>query len=122
VAQILKQIVNGPFYFAARYGGEEFVIVLPGADITQAAAFAEHLRLSIQGLAIPIQGNETVVGRLPDAVLTVSLGVASTIPQAQYTILDLLKAADRALYTAKQTGRNRVCLATDPDFSVVHPS
>lgn len=120
VAQVLKQAVNGPFYFVARYGGEEFAVVLPGADISQAVAFAEHLRSKIQNLAIPVQGEETVVDHLLHEVVTASFGAASVIPQAKYTPLDLLTVADLALYAAKRKGRNRVCAADDPDFSIVH--
>jgi len=88
---------------AARYGGEEFVVILPGADESRAVQAAERLRAAIQKHRLVFEG-----ARIP---LAASLGVAvwpadGKQPEA------LLAAADRALYAAKQTGRNRVVPAS----------
>jgi len=89
----------------ARYGGEEFVVVLPQTEILDAASFAERLRESIG--ALDIQIGEHILK------VTVSIGVASTsISTKNATAEKLIESADRALYAAKNSGRNRVVVAT----------
>ncbi len=88
---------------ACRFGGEEIVIVAEKADVEQAAEIAERLRRAIEAEAI----------RLPQRIdalrLTVSAGVAG-YPNHGTTLLDVLRAADVALYEAKRQGRNRVVI------------
>lgn len=86
--------------FAARYGGEEFIIVLTDESLEQASAFAVQLKDQIERLAIPHKHNQ-------NGVVTVSMGV-STTSNGCGSSEELLKAADRCLYTAKASGRNRV--------------
>jgi diguanylate cyclase (GGDEF)-like protein len=87
----------------ARYGGEEFVIVCPGTALEQGFKRAERLRLAI------MNGN---IGGNPDLRVTTSFGVTQV--ESGDTVETLLKRADRALYNAKKTGRNRtVSLTTD---------
>jgi diguanylate cyclase (GGDEF)-like protein len=88
---------------AARYGGEEFVVILPGLDESRAVQAAERLRLAIQKHRFVFEGARIA--------LAASFGVAlwpadGKEPEA------LLAAADRALYAAKQAGRNRVVAAS----------
>lgn len=87
----------------ARYGGEEFVVLLPNTPKSQAAMLAERLRRRVA--EYPFAGRESQ----PDGRLTVSLGVAS-LPSDTDDPKQLLELADRALYRAKQQGRNRVCV------------
>jgi diguanylate cyclase (GGDEF)-like protein len=89
--------------FLARYGGEEFVILLPNTPKNQAAVLAERLRKRVA--EHPFAGRE---GQ-PGGKLTVSLGVAA-MPNDADDPKDLLELADRALYRAKESGRNRVCV------------
>lgn len=81
-----------------RYGGEEFLIVLPGDSLMQSLAYAERVRQSVENCSVPIYGQ--------DVRFTVSLGVASARPGAG--VDDVIRAADKALYSAKANGRNRV--------------
>ena len=85
----------------ARYGGEEFVIVLPGANIEGAFIIAEEIRCSIVALNFPNEASTV------HSIVTASIGVASQIPADAHTPSELLRAADAALYCAKQSGRNR---------------
>jgi diguanylate cyclase (GGDEF)-like protein len=88
---------------AARYGGEEFVVILPGSDEERSMGAAERLRSALEKHRFVFEGS-----RIP---LTASIGVAvwpadGREPEA------LLSASDRALYAAKQAGRNRVVAAS----------
>jgi diguanylate cyclase (GGDEF)-like protein len=90
---------------AARYGGEEFVAVLPDTTLKEAFHVADRIRLSVQGMCF--------AGALAKEQITASLGVA-TFPSPCYDDIDgLLRAADEALYQAKEEGRNRVVIS-DP--------
>jgi diguanylate cyclase (GGDEF)-like protein len=88
---------------AARIGGEEFAILLPETNEEAARSFAERLRREITECAPIVQGEKLA--------LTASVGVAIA---TRYTtrVNALLQAADEALYQAKRTGRNRICVAT----------
>jgi len=86
----------------ARIGGEEFAVILPNADLEGARLVAERIRLAVASLDLE---QSTSTG------LTISVGVASMIPSNDNSIKELLSAADMALYTAKDQGRNRCCLA-----------
>jgi diguanylate cyclase (GGDEF)-like protein len=101
VAQTLTGAIKRPGDHAGRYGGEEFMVVLAQTDIAGARRVAEKIRRSVEGLAIPHPDS-------PMGVVTVSIGVAASVPQGASTVHDLVGAADAALYRAKNTGRNRV--------------
>lgn len=84
-----------------RFGGEEFVILLPGADVSEAWQAAERLRSQVGRM-------EIAVDDVPVSI-TVSVGVA-VVGDHGDDLVELLTAADLALYRAKETGRDRVCL------------
>lgn len=104
VAQSLKNTVRRSADSIARYGGEEFVAILPDITHDDALAVAEKLRENVARLEIrnPTQANK-------NNVVTVSLGVATVQPLKGFNEDAILKLADKALYEAKQSGRNRVC-------------
>jgi diguanylate cyclase (GGDEF)-like protein len=87
---------------AARFGGDEFVLILPQAYAQGALIVAERLRARIERLDIPGYGH-----------VTTSIGIA-TFPIHAGSRAQLLRAADEALYAAKRSGRNRVCVADLP--------
>lgn len=104
VAQSLKNTVRRSADSIARYGGEEFVAILPDITHEDAMAVAEKLRENVARLEIrnPTQANK-------NNSVTVSLGVATVQPLKGFNEDAILKLADKALYEAKQSGRNRVC-------------
>ncbi|QWT21808.1 GGDEF domain-containing protein [Bacillus sp. NP157] len=87
--------------FLARFGGEEFAVVAPGTRLADALVLAEDLRAHIEAQAISHP-------RSPFGVLTITVGVAAIHASAAGGPLELLNAADRALYRAKHAGRNRI--------------
>ncbi|MCW5204001.1 diguanylate cyclase [Desulfobulbus sp. US4] len=87
---------------ACRYGGEEIIIILPGASLQNTHQRAEQLRTGIEGLAVEMYDEEHTV--------TASLGLA-IFPEHGATIKEVIRAADAALYEAKNKGRNRVVIA-----------
>ena len=92
---------------AARYGGEEFAVLLPELSPKEAYVVAETIRMKVEQWC-----GET-------AITTVSIGVASAIPDGNSEWTSIVQAADRALYAAKANGRNRTVLATGPKLSLV---
>lgn len=101
VAQAICLTLKRPGDFCARYGGEEFVIILPNTPLDGAQSIAEEIRQAIAQLNVPHKGSA-------DAVVTLSLGVATRQAGNPLALEALLKQADQALYLAKHTGRNRV--------------
>lgn len=87
--------------FPARYGGEEFIVALPSTGIAGAAAVAEHIRARMERKKLRVRDTGEMVGRI-----TMSLGVSEV--NSQDSVESLVKRADRALYLAKNSGRNNV--------------
>ena len=91
-----------------RYGGEEFAMLLPATSLKKAAHIAERLRRKISDMNVIVDGNCIDV--------TASFGVACFPTSDVDSMEDLLKAADKALYEAKETGRNKVVTAASTGF------
>jgi diguanylate cyclase (GGDEF)-like protein len=102
VVQAAREQLNRATDVLARYGGEEFAVVLPASDKAGANLIAEKIRRAVEQLNIP--HSASVVA----PQLTVSLGVACHDSRMPVSGPDLLELADRALYDAKRSGRNRV--------------
>ena len=103
-----------------RYGGEEFAVLFPGKSPEDALPYLEDLREAIEGSSFTIRGRDRPKMRPDKPVratggrrmvsITVSIGVAEP-DEVGADPDDVLRAADQALYRAKKTGRNRICLA-----------
>ncbi len=100
LSTILKNTVRDND-IVARYGGEEFAIILPSTDQHGAHVLGERLREKVEQYVFPSEEIQ------PEKNLTISVGIAM-YPEHAVTVEDIIIAADRALYHAKQTGRNRV--------------
>jgi diguanylate cyclase (GGDEF)-like protein len=98
---------------AARYGGEEFTVLLRGLSASEAVAVAERIRQRAESAVIPLAPGQT-------ARITVSIG-AATAPDQGTVRVRLLRAADEALYQAKEAGRNRVSHVGHEDQGLTRP-
>jgi diguanylate cyclase (GGDEF)-like protein len=101
VAKVLAANLR-PTDIAARYGGEEFVVALPSTDLAGALVAAERVRNAVASASIEDSTGE----RLPS--VTISLGIATLLTKDSTE--SLFARADAALYTAKNSGRNQVCV------------
>ena len=101
IARLLAQSGRRAGELVARIGGEEFVVLLPDKGLDDAERIAIRILDEIRALALPHIG-------VPAGIVTVSLGVASLTPSRNYLPECLVEHADRALYRAKQAGRNRM--------------
>lgn len=104
VAHAMLRSVNRPADLVARYGGEEFAVILPSTDAAGAFHVAEKIRLEVK--ALEIMHEQSPVSKY----VTLSLGIASTIPSMQSSPSKLIASADEALYLAKANGRDRTVL------------
>lgn len=99
-AAVLTEHLKRPADLAARYGGEEFAIVLPDTPLAGAITVAEECVRHLQNLAIAHSGSQ-------HGVVTMSIGVASILPSPESSTEELIATADKALYAAKNNGRNQ---------------
>jgi diguanylate cyclase (GGDEF)-like protein/PAS domain S-box-containing protein len=102
VAQALQAHALRPTDLAARYGGEEFVLLFAETPLDAAERLGEAIRTAVEGLKLPNPRSPT------SPWLTVSVGVAAIVPTQLDDIEQLFVCADRAMYAAKEAGRNRV--------------
>ncbi len=102
IAVTLVHELQRPGDVAARFGGDEFAVLLAETDAAGGLAVAERMRRAVENLAM--SWGPGVEGQM----LTISVGVATTVPSPQEQPGSVLAAADRALSKAKRNGRNRV--------------
>ncbi len=110
ISRLLQQTVR-KLDIPCRYGGEEFAVILPDTDLSSCIQVAERIRQVIEESPL-------IVAEKP-LKMTASLGIATYTTNHQTTTEDLVKQADRYLYQAKETGRNRVCHAEPPSVDIV---
>lgn len=102
VARSLQIAVSRPGDLVARYGGEEFGIILPDTEMVGAERIAQSLREALSSSGIAHERSKVA------DVITVSIGIASTVPSGNHEPESLIEAADQALYRAKDAGRDRI--------------
>ena len=107
VALAIECVMESTPGLVARYGGEEFGIILPNVDAAQAMKIAQKIADSVNKLHVAHQKS------LVNDYVTISLGVHNLIPTAESSPELLIALADKALYQAKEQGRNRACLYFD---------
>ena len=105
VAQTLKEDLRN-YDRVGRWGGEEFLLILPDTELKDAVTVAERLRSKTAAVQISLENGETFS-------IHISLGTACTTEQFQ-SLAKLIDAADQALYQAKQSGRDRICVFEAP--------
>lgn len=103
VAKVMQSILQRPVDSIARYGGDELAYILPFTNIEGAIAMMQTLHNTLSAEKIPHPDSE-----ISDCI-TLSVGVASITPDPNSSIEELISAADRQLYRAKEEGRNRTC-------------
>lgn len=103
IGEVLQRQCRRAGDCAARYGGEEFALILPKLDARPARALAERLRSAVADLAVEHRDTKAVQR------VTISIGVTTFRSRAACGPGELVDKADEALYSAKNTGRNRVC-------------
>jgi len=104
LAAVFQQHARRAGDVPARFGGEEFVLLLPDTTLQSACEAAEDLRKGVAGMEINISQQGLLVGQH----ITISCGIAVVVPEGEENPESLLAQADKALYQAKEQGRNRV--------------
>ncbi|MPW36066.1 diguanylate cyclase [Vibrio sp. B1Z05] len=116
VAKALNETLSRPADLVARFGGEEFVLLLPNTEIEGATHIAETALNKILSLKITHPNSEVC------PYLTASFGIASMVPSVENSILQLISDADKALYQAKQKGRNTIEVIASSRAENIKPS
>ncbi len=111
VARAAAQAVKRSSDLFVRYGGEEFAVILPNTDAPGAIAVAEFIQQAIRDLKIPHRKSDV------SDFVTISMGIATIIPSFGTSSDELLARADKALYSAKQQGRDRYSCCPPGDKS-----
>ena len=104
IAHLIEDSARRAGDMAARFGGEEFVIILPDTESSNAQDIAEQLRSAILDLEIPHETSSVA------NIVTVSFGVFTTLPEKDLPPETMIEFADKALYQAKEQGRNMVVI------------
>ena len=107
IAAALTRIAGRPCDLVARYGGEEFMAVLPDTNADGAYTLAEAMRAEVESLCLEHTYSSVALH------VTISIGLLTQIPSHNTAISHMVGAADRALYQAKRSGRNRVVVHGD---------
>lgn len=104
VAKTIKETIYRAEDFVGRYGGEEFLVVMPNTRLESGIKVAKRIQSAINEMGIVHEYNNNI------GIITVSIGVAMSEPeQIGVSIEDLINQADKAMYEAKNNGRNQIC-------------
>lgn len=101
VAAVIKNSLYRAEDVVGRYGGEEFLVIMPNVDSNAAISIAKRIEEGISELNIAHEYNDS------KGQLTVSMGIASVVPNEKYSLEELLNVSDKLLYEAKKNGRNQ---------------
>jgi len=96
----MKQHIT-EYHCAARYGGEEMAIIMPNTQLNKAMEIAEKIRASLAKHPLKLKGSKKSIGKV-----TISIGVSSF--KIHDSIESLIERADKAMYQAKDNGRNQI--------------
>lgn len=107
IAQVMDNVPKRPMDLVARYGGEEFGVILPNTNITGAIKIGEQICQVVRDLKIEHKKSSAA------DYVTLSLGINCIIPTIENDITEFIEMADKALYQAKNQGRNRVCVFSE---------
>ena len=110
VAELISSVAKRSTDIVARYGGEEFIVLLPETNLTVALNIAENIRNDVCAALVPYEDQMIRV--------TVSIGIAHEVASDSTDRFKVIANADNALYTAKNQGRNRVCMWQPQPFTV----
>ena len=102
LARVCEGFAESEHDLVARFGGEELVLLLPGRSLADAREIAERVRIAVEAVAMPHPDSPVA------AHVTISIGISAVVPNATHRPESLVAMADRALYSAKLQGRNRV--------------
>lgn len=111
VAKVLSDGVNRPGELVARYGGEEFAVVMRDTSVDFAAKIADELKSAVARMKI-----RHAYSDIADFV-TISIGAAAVVPVPELSSGKLVEAADKALYRAKEKGRNQVDVSEEITYA-----
>lgn len=100
IASCIEDSLSRPADMAARFGGEEFACVLPETDQKGAGLIADRIHKALKELAIPHETSPI------SSIVTLSIGISTTIPEKNASLDEFVKSADKMLYLAKDSGRN----------------
>ena len=106
ITQAIKHTLKRPADLVARYGGEEFVVILPNTNQKGVINIAQNIQQTIRTLGIVHQKSQV------SNIITLSMGMTSIIPDSKTSPAQLIAQADKALYIAKQQGRNRYIVSS----------
>lgn len=107
VSKAIARAVQRPADLVARYGGEEFAVILPNTNLVGAEQVAENIRVAVRRLRIPHEASASAT------IVTLSCGVAAVVASLDASIHTLIEGADKALYRAKNNGRDQVAIAPE---------
>jgi diguanylate cyclase (GGDEF)-like protein len=114
VAEVARNMAVRPGDLVARFGGEEFAIILPNTGSDGALQLGLEICQAMREVRIPHNGTSS-------GIVTVSVGCATVIPELGRLAVELVELADKALYTAKRLGRDRVCDGSAIEDDPVEP-
>lgn len=117
VAKVLRQLVSRSDDLAARYEDDKFALILPTTSAFRAFTLAENLRENVKQLAI---SHDSQIGGLPATVVTVSIGVACTIPHLEDSPTLLVESANKALIQSKRQGGDSTFISSALAYGLVN--